>query len=150
MANWWFVRNCSLVIGDFPYAPQRLEKQDFERYLAEMRPDRAEDTMRRYNYFHLGEEHPTIGGYLEYADQAGFDLIGYKRTVPTKQKAIPFLPTEMNAFNDSRLADILAEIRRFDPSISIADPYTHQFVVALRKGRRTSKTLLEGLRARSV
>lgn len=56
LSYWWFPVNAALVYGDFPYASQRLTKDDFERYLKEFRSDKHDNTMELYNYFHLGNQ----------------------------------------------------------------------------------------------
>ena len=141
LAYWWYPVNCSLVIGDFPYTSQRLNKADFSRYLREVRPDEYEDTMERYNYFHLGEHHPTVDQYVEYADKAGLSLIASQRLLGGRGKMSPFTPSELNEFSDAPLSMVLEDIHQFNPRVGMTDLYTFNALVAFRKRPTGQKTL---------
>jgi SAM-dependent methyltransferase len=133
LAYWWYPVNCSLVIGDFPYASQRLSKSDFQRYLRQFRPNEYDDTMERYNYFHLGEHHPTLDEYVEYADRAGFSLIDARRMYGGRGKLTPFTPFEYNQFADAPLSEVLQNIHDFNPRVGLTDLYTFNALVVFQK-----------------
>lgn len=145
LVYWWFPVNCALIFGDFPYASQRLTREDFERYLQEFRPDIFESTMERYNYFHLGKHHPTFDEYIEYADRAGLSLLAGRRIISDAPKMNPYSPREFNQYDDTSLNDVLEDIRQFNGRVGLSDLYTFNVILGFEKRGQRSASLSETL-----
>jgi hypothetical protein len=132
LAYWWFPVNCSLAIGDFPFAPQRLTFDEFSRYLEEFHPDEAKNTVKLYNYFHQGTCHPVADDYIDWANENGFELVAMRRMMPLSEGA-----KKMTRFTVDALADdpdhnptqVLSEIRRHSPKVQLADLKTFNLLL---------------------
>ena len=57
-SSWWWPVNSTTIVGDFPYACQRLIRDDLKRYFEETHPDETEDVLRRWDSFNHGLQRP--------------------------------------------------------------------------------------------
>ncbi len=145
--NWWFPVNSSLVIGKFPYVSQRLNPQDFKRYIEEFHPDDAEDWLGRYNYFHFGKQRPTLDDYIRMADRYDMELIGSRRLYPphlTHFRAA-MTPRLLNQFEETRLSGILEDVRKFRPDVGMSDLMSNYHMAAFIKRARRKETATQYL-----
>ena len=133
--NWWFPVNSAVVVGDFPYVSQRLSKEDFRRYVEERHPGDIDDWMSRYEYSYEGRAHPTLDDCVEVADRFGLELIGARRLFPPylhhHRAAIP--PRQLNRHEDTRLVDILADVRHHRPDVGLLDLMCNYVMAIFRK-----------------
>lgn len=130
VSNWWSDVNVTRLTGHFPYACQRLTKDDYFRYLDECLPENAEAMKASYMWF--DPSHPTLADYLD---------IGYANgMVPLEHKdygrplafddQIGISPLGQVALNGSILDEALEDIHQFRPDVRITDlmPFTHAMV----------------------
>lgn len=139
--NWWWPVNSTWIVGDFPYACQRLTRDDLEKYFNETYPDETQDILKRYDYFHKGKQHPTLDDCVEMADQSGLSFLSARRltTVLDSHVKTPITPAVVNTCKGSRLADVLEDIHTFNPSVRLADIQTTFLMGVFKKrpcGRR--------------
>lgn len=143
--NWWFPVNSSLVIGRFPYVSQRLTPEDFKRYVDEFHPENTEDWMGRYNYFHFGQQRPTLDDYIRMADRYDLELIGSRRLYPphlTHFRAA-LTPRLLNQFEETRMSRILENVRKFRPDVGMSDLMSNYHMAAFVKRPRRREPITE-------
>ena len=119
---WWFPVNSTYVVGEFPYAAQRLTPDDFARYVDEFHPEERDDLMRRYGYFHQGER-PTVDDYVSVARRAGLELCGVRQLMPPPHAGTGALSTPrfIHHADVAAQAAALADIRCFRPDVRATD-----------------------------
>jgi hypothetical protein len=119
---WWFPVNSTYVVGEFPYAAQRLTPDDFSRYVDEFHPEERDDLMRRYGYFHQGER-PTVDDYVSVARRAGLELCGVRQLMPPPHAGTGALSTPrfIHHADVAAQAAALADIRCFRPDVRATD-----------------------------
>jgi len=134
LAYWWYPVNCSVVCGHFPYAAQRLNKEDFIRYAKEFHSEDFEDIMERYNYFHLGRIHPTLGEYIRMASDAGLQHVASDRIFGGPgMKLTPVQPNQIDLMSGHSLAACVDQINKFAPAVTIEDLKTYVILLAFKK-----------------
>ena len=132
LAYWWYPVTCAWLYGDFPYAAQRLTAEDFDRYLTERRPEIRENSMRLFNYFHLGGHRPVLDGYLETAHRYGFSPVRAERLMATRRNKLnPLLPVEIKQSIPGGLAAVLTDIQRHRADVRMVDLYTNWILLAM-------------------
>lgn len=137
---WWWPVNSTRIVGNFPYAAQRLEKDDFILYLKEFHTDQLSDFIQRYDYFCDGlDEKPTLSQYISEAEQKNLSLIGCRRFMPTASthSKTPICPPILDQYDDSKLIEILENIHTFRKDVVIEDLKTAYIMCVFRK--KTSK-----------
>jgi len=146
---WWWPVNSTAIVGDFPYACQRLTANDLLRYFQENYPEEAPDIIKRYNYFNVGKYRPTLNDYISMAYSAGLSLLGERRIMPvaTKHPRTPFMPRILDAFPDTRLSAVLEDIHRFRPDVELIDLQTAFIEAAFIKMPRSDRPLADVLKA---
>ncbi|MBY0431838.1 MAG: class I SAM-dependent methyltransferase [Rhodospirillales bacterium] len=149
---WWWPVNSAEVVGDFPYACQRLTEADLERYFAEFRPEEREQAMRRYRYFHHDKAHPTARDYIDAARRAGLEPVASERLMPKPRSHLrtPFAPTFFDLCGEDVLGGVLEDIHQFRPDVELQDLRTAYVLHAFHKPARphdTLKGLVQGYRA---
>lgn len=120
---WWFPVNSTFIVGHFPYVCQRLNEEDFERYVRNFHSSEREDFLARYRSFHQGNLRPTLDDYVQAAHRAGLRMIGTRCLVPPRIEYGEPLPTPrfMNRQDVSAMDDVLADIRCFRSDVSRTD-----------------------------
>lgn len=79
VANWWQSINTTNLFGHFPYAPQRMKKEEFFNYYKEFLPQHLNDVEKAYSYF--DPSHPTLADYIDIASDAGFVPLTWKENI---------------------------------------------------------------------
>lgn len=132
---WYWPVNSTEIVGDFPWAIQRLTRDDVSKYFGECYPDEHDDIMERYDYFHQGKQRPTLTDYIESARKVGFNLSGYQRFTPNETTAAtsPFPPTTLENFNDISIEEVLEDIRCFAPNVVYEDLKTSDVLCIFTK-----------------
>ncbi len=140
---WWYSVSAAGIVGDFPYCCQRLTREDFLRYFHEFHPDEAEDAIQRYDYYHQSAIHPTLNDYAEIADRYDMTTLASAQLAPPRDvhHRSAVTPAQMNRFEDSRLRDVLADIRRFRPDIGLLDLQTAHVMLVFQKRTKQSGSL---------
>jgi len=146
---WWYAANSTLLVGDFPYCAQRLTREDFQRYLREFRPQDEPDALARYDYYHGGVMRPTLDDYVTLGDRYGLALIGSQRLLPPRDihHRATVAPRLLNQFADTRLSDVLDDIRKFRPDVGLIDLQTAHVMVAFEKRTPRRESLADHLRS---
>jgi SAM-dependent methyltransferase len=127
---WWYPVNSITVYGDFPYLAQRLTKEDVKRYYNENFPDQTDAMIKRYEYFNQGEKPPVLNDLIECAHRNGLVLAGTERIMPkpwSRDHRSPFAPEELP------VQDVLDDIKKFRPDVTLEDLYTSHIMAAFRK-----------------
>lgn len=140
---WWFAVNSSLVIGEFPYAMQRLSPEDFERYVAQYHASEFDDWMARYRYYHQGKARPTLNDYVAMADAAGLEFLGSKFLMPPhlRDNRATVSPRMLNRHTDTRIAPVLEDVRQWRPDVGMTDLLSKYVVMAFTKPPARRETL---------
>lgn len=125
----WYPVYGSAIYGDFPYAAQRLTRSDLEKYFRENYPDRADNILTAYDFYHCGKR-PTINDLIKSARANGFSLVGTERLMPKKwsrDNRSPLVPAELP------LDEVLRDIHKFRPDVTLEDLHTSHFLLVLKK-----------------
>ena len=136
LAYWWFPVNCSMAVGDFPFAAQRLTSSEYEAYLRTHHPQDAANMMRLYNYFHLGKDHPVADDYVEMANRAGFELLAMRKLMTRSSGAAKMTSSTAETLSDDAHhspARVLAEIQRFAPGVRLSDLKTFNLLLGFKR-----------------
>ena len=145
--SWWWPVNSSGIVGEFPYACQRLNKDDFKRYVETNAPNQAKSILTRYNYYHHGKQRPTIMDYIRLAEAAGLTLLGYRRLMPL-EKTHPKTPVNTRAvedFSDATLDDVLKDIHQFRSDVTKTDLQTAFTMAVFTKKSKKKQPMKEYL-----
>jgi SAM-dependent methyltransferase len=130
VSNWWSDVNVTRSTGHFPYACQRLTKDDYFRYLDECLPEYAEAMKASYVWF--DPSHPTLADYLDIGYANGMVPLEYKDYGRPKafDDQIGISPLGQVMLNGSVLDETLEDIHQFRPDVRITDlfPFTHAIV----------------------
>jgi len=134
--SWWYPRNATEITGNFPWASQRLTREDTERYFREFHPDEAASTMELYDYF--TPEHPTIRDYSDTGMRHGLTPIVMHPLMSPQYRdgravATPMLLAELE---DTNLHDVLNHIHQFRPDVSAMDLMTKFYFMVFRRQPR--------------
>ncbi len=146
--NWWYAVNATMIVGDFPYACQRLTRDDLRRYFDENHPDETERVLKRYDWFHQGRQHPTLDDFVDIAHRAGFSLLGARRFTPVcdiHQKT-PVSPLVVDRCHHGYLDEVLADIHQFRPDVRLTDLHTAKMLMVFGKQPQSSDSLESYLR----
>ena len=139
---WWFPVNSIEHAGDFPYACQRLTKDDFRKYLEECEPNNTNAIMERYDYFHKGNPQ-TLTSYEKLAKKNGLSLLGEKRCMPSDHTSprTPLMPSTLDKYPETQLDDVLKDIHQFRTDVSVADLKTAFVMMAFQKPKEVKGCL---------
>jgi hypothetical protein len=131
---WWGQCNSSALTGGVPWAVQRLERDDFLKYFHQCYPqiDR-EYLINRMNYYHHGEDRPTLTSYLKIAEKHGFSVMAanrfYSEHTDNERVFFSFNELESNGF----VNDAMRDIRHFRGDVSAIDLRTNFISCIFRK-----------------
>ena len=132
---WWFPVTTTDVIGHFPYVTQRLTREDFIRYSKENFPaDEAAWLLQRRDYYHQNTQ-LVPKDYAEIADRNGMYALGEKRCValPSYLRRTTLHPHILDQYENSKLTDVLEDIKQFRNDVSLMDLKTNFFMMAFEK-----------------
>ena len=132
---WWYPVNSTLIVGEFPYACQRLERDDLLRYFSERMPGREQDVQALYNYLHLGRVQPVLDDLVEMAEATGMRLLGSKKLTPLAQgdSSTPYAPRRLQAERASVFDEVLEDIRCFRQDVRLTDLKAKYVMAAFTK-----------------
>jgi len=145
--NWWGGVNTTLTSGHFPYASQRMKKEDYFRYLDENLGNFSETWKSSYNYF--DPTFPTMNDYLNVCFENGLMPLDYRPLIKPDQAhhrtGVNPVGNFMQDFEG--MQRVLSEIQEFRPDVQMHDlmPSSHAFL--FKKVSKTSamseKTVME-------
>ena len=133
---WWWPVTSTKIVGHFPYVSQRLDRDDFEKYLSEFHPNDVKDYLKRYDWFHQSTENKaTLSQYIDEAEKNGLSLLNYKRIMPraSTNPKTSISPFELENYSDCSLSEVLDNIRQFRQDVTIEDLKTDRIIVAFVK-----------------
>jgi hypothetical protein len=129
-ANWWHPVNTNQLVGNFPYAANRLERDDWEKYCKEFHKNDADNMIKLHDFF--DETHPTVSQYINIANKAGLTLVGYERCILNS-------PNDIDTFSEENLTSVLSDIHHFRPDVTIEDLLTYTTFMVFKKTTSTRK-----------
>jgi SAM-dependent methyltransferase len=141
---WWYPINSTILVGHFPFAHARLDREDWTRYAKENHPEHFSAMNRLYDV--LDPKHPTVSTYIETAARNGLTLLGYERCIQTQphDPRSRFSPNYIETFfGGSYLVEVLNNIRRFRPDVSIEDLHTSHVFMAFQKRGKVAKLIID-------
>ncbi len=121
---WWTPTNSTKLMGYFPFAPQRLEKDDFLKYTQEFHKEKSSDMMKAYDFFAGGlDSKPTISQYIADAQKNGLSLVDCKRCIsPAFTHAqTPLTTPSLESCTDFDLNDVIRDIHCFRSDVGTED-----------------------------
>jgi hypothetical protein len=124
---WWSPTPAPGVYGDFPFAMQRLTRDDLKRYFDEFHPDEALTALHSYDYFHQARPGLTVADYQRIGDSVGFEPINYHRLVWTGYR-----PKQLE-LSRSQFQDVLRDIGYFKENVTLLDLMTQSCFMLFRK-----------------
>lgn len=134
---WWYPINSTTLVGHFPYSHCRLDRDDWTRYCREFHPEHFAEMNRLYEV--IDARHPTVSNYIETASKNGLTLLGYERCIHNQahDPRSRLSPNHLErCFGTSYLGEVLSNVRRFRPDVSIEDLQTsHVFLVFEKRGK---------------
>jgi hypothetical protein len=141
---WWWPVTSTKIVGHFPYVSQRLDRDDFKRYLEEFHPDEVDDNLKRYDWFHQSTENKaTLSQYIEEAEKNGLSLLNYKRIMPREStnNKTSVSPFELENYDDTNLLEVLDNISQFRNDVTIEDLKTDRIMVAFVKKPKNQNSI---------
>jgi len=143
---WWWPVNSTRIVGNFPYAAQRLSRTDFIRYVNEYHHEEKDQMLKKYDYFGNGiSEKPTLQNYISEAEKHDLSLIGYNRFMPFQDTHLrtPMTPKILSQYSDTNLDEVLYDIHKFRSDVNIEDLKTSFILVAFQKNSKKNKPISE-------
>ena len=136
----WYPVNSTRIVGDAPYMAQRLDEDDLLRYFSEFHPEMAASVKEKLSYCHKGNR-PVISDFIKTADKYNLQLINCRRhTTPMQDSNIRtrYTPTFIDKHKNTKLTDILCDIKQYNSNVEIEDLQTTHISIAFRKINRNS------------
>jgi len=134
-SNFWWIVNVTEIIGDFPYAQQRLTRDELQDYFIQNHPDEAKDVIERYDYFHKSDHKPTLNDYIEDAKENGLTLVHAEYLIPTSSEhsKTPFPPQTMEKQGELDMLEVLEDVQRHRPDVRLLDLQAPYLIAVFRK-----------------
>jgi hypothetical protein len=133
-AYWYWALLVNRIYGDFPWAVQRLTREDWERYVAEYQPDQIENSKVSISRFHKGEWHYTVPDYIKAGEEAGFRHVAHHRLRPfsgLKNKIGAW--TLEGDHGPAVQKEVLRDINEFRPDVEAVDLTTQSVFLLFQK-----------------
>lgn len=123
---WWSQVNSSQIVGNFPYACQRLTREDLIRYFETNHPDEVPYVTKKYDYYHCQMPAPVVSTYVQLAQDCGMELIDSRRqiTQSVDNERIFITPQDLDKDPRSKLSDVLDDIHQFRKDVKVEDLMT--------------------------
>lgn len=129
--NWWHAVNTTTLAGHFPFACQRLTKEDFFRYLDESFPEENVRAMKVW-YEYFDPSHPTLSQYIEYGHEYGLVPLAHHAHINASPISAKYGITSLGYFQNDHavINEVMADIHRFRPDVRKEDllPRTHSII----------------------
>jgi len=135
VSYWWYPVNNTLLYGRFPYLLQRLAPQEVLRYFRATHPEILDAGIeRRLGY--SDQRRPTVADYQEIAFAKGLRPVATTRLAPADAHAndrAVIGPLAIDRRNSSALGQVLADARRWQPRVTLADLLTSHVLMVFEK-----------------
>jgi SAM-dependent methyltransferase len=143
VTNWWHAINTNSIYGQFPFASQRLTREEFLSYAQAHHPDRSDNLMKAYDY--SDPSHPTLSDYVDSGLRHGLVPVSWKENIvtsATRGKA------GMTSSGVAKLApdefdEALSDINRHRPDVRASDLFPGTLSVLFQKRPSAAKRLNE-------
>ena len=144
---WWFPVNSTNIVADFPYACQRLTRDDLLRYFDEFHPNETSIVNEFYDTHHKGKPE-TLADYAETAERHSLGILGERRFVPSSETGnrTPLMPATLDHYENSALPSVLENIRCFRQDVQLIDLKSAFVMAAFRKREERKPDLSERIR----
>jgi SAM-dependent methyltransferase len=121
VANWWHSVTGGKVVGHFPFAPQRMKMEDYERYTREALPRNAE-ALRTAAAFY-DPTHPTLRDYIRIGAENGLLALAFEQDVASApfHHKYGISSRGWGELEPGLLNEALADIQVFRPDVSLSD-----------------------------
>lgn len=133
VTNWWHAVNTTNLFGAAPFAPQRMNADEFAAYVLAAMPDRAEGMIKAYRYF--DPTHCTLADYVDIARRHGLTALRWQENIlasnvregngMTSLGVAQHLP---DAFDKAH-----ADIKRRRPDVRQRDLMPYSYSILFRK-----------------
>ena len=137
--NWWCAVNTASLAGHFPYASQRLTREDYFRYLDDCMPDSAEAMKVAYSYF--DPNHPTLSDYIDIGYENGLVMLDYKSNIIPELVNRKRGVTSLGYFqlDHTGMKEVLDDIHQFRPDVRLDDLLAHSHAIIFKKVDSTNR-----------
>src|SRR3989338_5057767 len=131
--HWWCSVNTTALAGHFPYACQRLTKEDFFRYVEEFFSEYSDAMKVAYGYFDAN--HPTRSDYINCGFKHGLVPLAYYSHVLPDPFSLKYGISPRGYFDyDHKVIDeVLEDIHCFRPDIRREDLLCRTNTIIFRK-----------------
>lgn len=132
--NWWWPVNSTGIVGGFPYACQRLTREDLRRYFEKEHPERVDKVIESYDYYHKGNQ-PTVKNYVNTGYAHNLIPIGSERFVTKTEEhyKAKTAPLAIERERPGYLQDVLNDIHEFRDDVDAIDLMSPYVAVAFNK-----------------
>jgi len=139
VGNWWCPETGTTLAGHFPYAYQRLTKNDYFRYLEEHLPRYAEAMKIRYQYF--DPNHPTLSQYIDIAYENGLIPLSYRSLIRRESNDMKRGIHSLGyfEFDYAEIRNILEDINKFRPDVRLSDLLPSYYAIIFKKVNKNNK-----------
>jgi len=120
------------IMGNFPFAAQRLTRKDLRRYISEHHPEYLASLDARCDYLFAGKA-PTVTEWIDAAERNGLKVIAMERIMAKKHHRLPYTMGNMLQQPWFSLSDLMLDIRCFRPDVSVDDLLTSIIACAMVK-----------------
>jgi SAM-dependent methyltransferase len=141
VSNWWHSVAGGKAIGHFPFAPQRMEMPDYERYVREALPKNAA-ALRAAAVFYDPTQ-PTLRDYVRIGAEHGLLALAYEQDVSSApfHKKYGVSSRGWGELEPRILDEVLADIQAFRPDVALSDLLAANTYIVFKKvdrGRQVS------------
>jgi SAM-dependent methyltransferase len=132
---WWFPRNQTKLVGKMPYASQRLNEQDFKRYIKQVHPEiPVSDIMDAYKEF-SPKAPASIEDYISSAAKYGLYPVfidGHMPNGPTNKRC-GVTPGHMKIEHNEAPIEVIKNIKKFRSDVTLQELYTSHYLMGFKK-----------------
>ena len=139
VTNWWQSVNTSNLFGHFPFAAQRMTKEEYFNYSEKAMPEHVEDIKKAYGYF--DPSYPTLADYIEIANDVGLVPLTWKEnTLPDILRGGNVLSSlGVSELDSKEFQNAWMDIKCNRPDIRKRDLYPYSMAILFYKPPHTDK-----------
>ncbi len=136
---WWSGSTNTKIHGHFPYARQRLDAVDFERYVDTYLSEHKEEVMTAYRFY--DPHHPSLADFIQAGLEVGLVPVIYRADIPPYKAhaKVGIGPLGYAIDDHARFGEALEDIRKFRPDIGAQDMLADLLHIVFIKVDRNSR-----------
>lgn len=121
VSNWWHSVASGKAVGHFPFASQRMEQEDYERYLSRAIPHHADGLKAAAKWY--DPNRPTLRDYIRIGAKHGLAALRFEQDVAVDayHKKYGLSSRGWAELQPRVLDEALDDIHAFRPDVSLAD-----------------------------